>query len=138
VLLGPVPGAIGPGADSRRAGAGPGSGASNGTGPGPAPLADALIWVEGEALDAIQGALDRRPVQAQPLCKLTKRGFGFIDPGLSHETYHIRLFGQSTIGLQYGNRLEISRRGRHGPLQIGRLGVDDTIYVAPNRPGHLP
>jgi hypothetical protein len=102
------------------------------------PLAYSLVGVECEALDAVKGALDGGPVQAQPLGKIAESGLGLLNAGRGYHPNDIRLLGEASVRLQHGNRLEVARGGAHGPLQVGRLGVDNPIDVTPNRPGYLP
>src|SRR5262245_22737206 len=104
--------------------------------PGPAP--DPLVIVEGEALHAVQRPLDRRAVEVEPGGDLGQGGLGRLAPRLRDRPHGPWLVAQPPVGLQGVDRRELAARRRDRPVQVGALGVDDAVEVAPQGPRDAP
>ena len=73
-------------------------------------------------------------MEAEPLGQLGERRLGRRAAGGGHEPDDGRLLGEPAVGLELVDRPELPA-GRHDrPLEVGRLGVDDPVDVAPEGP----
>ncbi|MGZ6267941.1 MAG: hypothetical protein ACXWNR_05205, partial [Candidatus Limnocylindrales bacterium] len=94
-------------------------------GVGAVPLPHSLVWMEGQALDTVEGALHGGAVHTQSLGQLGERRLGLFPAGAGDEPDLVRLLGQAAVCLQGVDRLQMASRGGNGSLQVGRLGIYD-------------
>ena len=104
----------------------------------PAPAAaDALVGMEGEPLDALERPLDGRAVEPEPLGQLGERGLGRLPPCLGDEPDDVWLLGEAAIAVELVDRRDLPARRADGSLEVRRLGVEDPVQVAAQRPRDL-
>jgi len=93
--------------------------------------------MEGQPLDALEGALDGRPMEAEPLGQLAERRLGSRAPSVGDEPDRIRLLGQPAVDLELVDCCDLAPGRAHRALEIRRLRVEDAVQVAAQRPRHL-
>ena len=98
---------------------------------------DRVVVVHGEALDPLERPLDGRAMEVQPLRELGERRLGGLAARGRDDPDDLRLPGEPAVRLEDRDRVELAARGAHRPLEVRRLGVEDAVEVAAQRPRHL-
>ena len=91
----------------------------------------------GEPLDPLQGALDGGSMELEAFGELRERRFGGLAARVSDEAHDVGLFRHPPVGVEHRDRVELATGRRNGPLEVGRLGVEDPVELAAQRAGHL-
>jgi hypothetical protein len=98
---------------------------------------DTLVGMEGQPLDALEGTLNGRSMEAEPLGQLAERRLGSRAPSVGDEPDRVRLLGQPAVDLELVDRGDLPPGRTHRTLEIRRLRVEDAVQVASQRPRHL-
>jgi hypothetical protein len=89
--------------------------------------------MKSQPLDPGQRPLHGGTMELQSLGEFGKGGLGYIAAALRNDSDQVWLRGQATIGLERVDCLELAGGGCDGSLEVGRLGVDDSIEVSADR-----
>ena len=110
-------------------------------GPGP-PLArrtaDALVVVQREPLDPLEGALDRRSMEPSRSASSDSVASGVSRRASATARTRTGCSREPAVRLERVDRRELAAGGRDRPLEVGRLGVEDAVELAAQRPRDLP
>ena len=85
----------------------------------------------GEAFDALEGPLDGRTVQVEAFRELGQGRLGCLAASVGNEADAVRLRREAPIRIEDGDRVELATRRGDGPLEIGRLGIEHAVQLAP-------
>ena len=96
-----------------------------------------LVGMEREPLDALERPLDGRAMEAEALGELRERRLRRLAAGRGHEPDDGRLLGESAVAVELADRRELAAGRPDRPLEVGRLGVDDAVELAAQRPRDL-
>src|SRR3954469_10933400 len=92
----------------------------------------------GQSLDAFQRALDRRTMYLEPFGKLGEGRLGRLASGIGDGPDQERLLLHPAVSLEHGDGVELAACRGDRSLEIRRLGVEDAVELAAQRPRDLP
>jgi hypothetical protein len=98
---------------------------------------DTLVGMEGHPLDALEGPLDGRSMETEPLGQLAERRLRSRAPSVGYEPDRVRLLGQPAVDLELVDRGDLAAGRTNCALEIRRLRVEDAVQVAAQRSRHL-
>ena len=102
------------------------------------PQSASPLSIPGQTLDPLESALDGRAMELEPCGQIGEGRLRRLASGGGHDPDDRRLLGEPSVGLEPVDRPELARRCDHSTLEIGRLGVDDPVDIAPHGSCDLP
>jgi hypothetical protein len=94
---------------------------------------DRIIVERRQPLEPLEGTLDGRAMDLEPLGEFGEARLRCLTPPIGDEADHVRLLRKTAVRLERRDRVELTTRRAHGPLEVRRFRIEDAVELTAKR-----